>query len=109
MHFHLPKPLHGWRAFTGEVGIIVIGVLIALGAEQVVEELSWRARVHDATDTLRSEIANHYSAATEIVLAAPCIQRQLQLLSSGLAVNEPKPAHLYSDDLLNEFVVRAPM
>ena len=37
MHFHLPKPLHGWRAFAGEVGIIVIGVLIALGAQQLVE------------------------------------------------------------------------
>jgi len=23
MHFHLPKPLHGWREFAGEVGIIV--------------------------------------------------------------------------------------
>ena len=33
MHFHLPKPLHGWREFAGEVGIIVLGVLIALGAE----------------------------------------------------------------------------
>ena len=32
MHFHVPKPLHGWRAFTGEVGIIVIGVLIALAS-----------------------------------------------------------------------------
>ena len=30
MHFHLPKPLHGWREFAGEVAIIVIGVLIAL-------------------------------------------------------------------------------
>jgi hypothetical protein len=37
MHFHLPKPLHGWREFVGEVGIIVIGVPIALAAEQVVE------------------------------------------------------------------------
>ena len=25
MHVHLPKPLHGWRAFVGEVGIIVHG------------------------------------------------------------------------------------
>ena len=33
MHFHLPKPLHGWREFVGEVAIIVLGVLIALGAE----------------------------------------------------------------------------
>ena len=23
MHVHLPKPLHGWRALVGEVGIIV--------------------------------------------------------------------------------------
>ena len=33
MHFHLPKPLHGWREFVGEVGIIVIGVLIAAGMQ----------------------------------------------------------------------------
>jgi hypothetical protein len=30
MHFHLPGPLHGWREFAGEVGIIVLGVLIVL-------------------------------------------------------------------------------
>ena len=53
MHVHLPKPLHGWREFTGEVGIIVLGVLIALGAEQVVEimalgrESRGRAQVAD--------------------------------------------------------------
>jgi hypothetical protein len=32
MQFHLPKPLRGWRAFVGEVGVIVLGVLVALGA-----------------------------------------------------------------------------
>ena len=26
MHFHLPKPLHGWREFFGEVAIIVLGL-----------------------------------------------------------------------------------
>lgn len=45
MHFHMPKPLHGWREFAGEVGIIVIGVLIALGAEQVVETVHGNAEV----------------------------------------------------------------
>ena len=29
MHFHLPKRLHSWREFVGEIGIFVIGVLIA--------------------------------------------------------------------------------
>lgn len=56
MHFHLPKPLHGWREFTGEVGIIVIGVLIALGAEQVVETFHWRAEVSDSRAALRAEL-----------------------------------------------------
>ena len=35
MRFTSLTPIHGWRAFWGEVGIIVIGVLIALGARQV--------------------------------------------------------------------------
>lgn len=36
MHFHLPKPLHGLHEFIGEVRIIVLRVLIALGAEQTI-------------------------------------------------------------------------
>ena len=55
MHIHLPKPLHGWREFVGEVGIIVAGVLIALGAEQVVEAVHHRSQVHEATKKLRAE------------------------------------------------------
>ena len=46
MHIHVPKPLHGWREFLGEVGVIVVGVLVALGAEQVVENLHHRSQVH---------------------------------------------------------------
>lgn len=56
MHFHLPKPLHGWRAFAGEVGIIVLGVLIALGAQQVAEELNSRAQLRDAERAMTSEL-----------------------------------------------------
>jgi hypothetical protein len=55
MHFHLPKPLHGWRAFAGEVGIIVIGVLLALSAEQLVEWLHWRHQQHDTLERLFQE------------------------------------------------------
>lgn len=55
MHIHLPKPLHGWRAFIGEVGIIVLGVLIALGAEQLVEALHWRAEMNGERQALYSE------------------------------------------------------
>jgi len=59
MHFHLPKPLHGWREFAGEVGIIVIGVLIALGAEQVVETLHFRRVLGDYRAALHEEVAHN--------------------------------------------------
>jgi hypothetical protein len=32
------KPLHGWRAFLGEVGIIVLGVLVALVVGQFAQD-----------------------------------------------------------------------
>jgi hypothetical protein len=56
MHFHLPKPLHGWREFIGEVGIIVIGILIALGAESVVQDLQNRADARAFRETVDHEI-----------------------------------------------------
>jgi hypothetical protein len=56
MHVHLPKPLHGWRAFAGEVGIIVLGVLIALGAEQLVENAHRRQEGSQAERVIRNEI-----------------------------------------------------
>jgi len=61
MHVNLPKPLHGWRAFVGEVGIIVLGVLIALGAEQAVQSLHARTTIKEDTDALRREVADHSS------------------------------------------------
>ncbi len=37
MHIHRPKPLHGGREVLLEIGIIVIGIVIAVGLEQTVE------------------------------------------------------------------------
>ena len=39
MHLHMPKPLHGGREFIHEITIAVLGVLIALGANQNGREL----------------------------------------------------------------------
>lgn len=56
MRFRLPKPLHGWRQFVGEVGIIVIGVLIALAADQLMEDFSQREQAHDARVAIQGEL-----------------------------------------------------
>jgi hypothetical protein len=85
MHFHLPKPLHGWREFAGEVGIIVIGVLIALGAEQMVEWVHWRNQVADARRALDREVAYDLGAVEKRQQEAPCIDRRLREIRSLLA------------------------
>jgi hypothetical protein len=78
MHFHLPKPLHGWREFVGEVGIIVVGVLIALGAEQVVQSWQWRREMEATRQALREEAADNLHAAAVRMRLKPCVDRRLQ-------------------------------
>ena len=56
MRFQLPQPLHGWRVFAGEVGVIVLGVLLALGAQQVAEDLQMRSEVREFRRTIDHEI-----------------------------------------------------
>lgn len=77
MHFHLPKPLHGWREFAGEVGIIVLGVLIALGAEQVVESIHWANQTRATERTLQDEIQDSVNAVTQRKALDGCMRRQL--------------------------------
>ena len=77
MHFHLPKPLHGWRAFAGEVGIIVVGVLIALGAEQVVETLHWRREVAAERTSLTHEARDMLGAIQTRQAQQACVDRRL--------------------------------
>jgi len=48
VHFPLPKPLHGWRHLAGEVGIIVLGVLIALDAQQLAQNVQQRSEANEA-------------------------------------------------------------
>ena len=85
MHFHLPKPLHGWREFAGEVGIIVIGVLIALGAGQVVESFPDRQVAEEARENVRAEAALDVGFIQSRLAAQPCIERRLAELSEILA------------------------
>ncbi len=107
MRFHVPKPLHGWRGFAGDVGVIVLGVLVALGFQQIVEDLHWRADVREAKAALREEVGAHYENATEQAMAAPCIDQQLIGLEKALLAPGPyRPVPMYRDQF--EYTYRAP-
>ena len=77
MHFHLPKPLHGWRALVGEVGIIVLGVIIALAFEQAAEEIHWKRQVDSARAGIHREMAFDLGDFADRLRIAPCLEGDL--------------------------------
>ena len=84
MHVHLPKPLHGWREFTGEVGIIVIGVLIALAAQQVVEAAQWRSKVGAAQTSIDFELNDQLDYSEEVLRFRACAGEYVDALETAI-------------------------
>ncbi len=78
------KPLHGWRIFAGEVGIIVLGVLIALGAEQAVRKFNQRAEVRELREAVDKEIGFGIGAYQSRLSQERCLQSRLQELERWL-------------------------
>jgi hypothetical protein len=92
MHFHLPKPLHGWRAFIGEVGVVVLGVLLALGAGQVVDYFNQRAQLREAEAAMTAELRDDNLPQAFIRVAVfNCYRGQLDALQGAVrAADRPK-------------------
>jgi len=85
MHFHLPKPLHGWREFAGEVGIIVIGVLIALGAEQVVQTVHGNSEVRQFRSAVKDELGYDLGSYKQRLMLGRCVRARLAELDDVIA------------------------
>src|SRR4051794_1203768 len=87
MHVHVPKPLHGWRQFAGEVGIIVVGVLIALAAEQLVEDWHWHTEVNNFSAAVHHELGRDLDVWKIMTARRPCVTRRLGDLDRVLAAS----------------------
>lgn len=77
MQFKLPKPLHGWREFVGEVGIIVLGVLIALGAQQLAEKIQQRSEANDARQAVRGELEVNMARLASRAAQKHCVENRM--------------------------------
>jgi hypothetical protein len=56
MEIHKPKAPHNVREFVIEIAVIVLGVLIALGAEQLVQMVEWRHKIEAAEEAMGTEL-----------------------------------------------------
>ena len=81
MEIHKPKPVHNWRELLTEIGVVVIGVCIALAAEQTVEYFHWRGEVAQARSFLTTEIARDTANGISRLRTQPCTERRLDELS----------------------------
>jgi hypothetical protein len=93
MRFRLPKPMRGWREFGGEVGIIVLGVLLALGAQQVVEAIHNREAIAQLRSALRAELADDRGRWEDMRASDPCTLQRLEALNQW-ATTAPAQAKL---------------
>jgi hypothetical protein len=84
MHVHLPKPLHGWREFAGEVGIIVLGVLIALGFEQLVEQWRWQKEVGSTRRAIANELVEASTQGAMRIAVEDCLRDRIGELAASL-------------------------
>ena len=84
MQVRLPKPLHGWRQFAGEVGIIVIGVLIALGAQQVVQNFQQRFDANQASRAVRGELEGNMARLASRAAQKDCVENRMEEIQALL-------------------------
>jgi hypothetical protein len=57
MEMHKPKLVANWRELLKEWGVIVLGVLTALLAEQAVESIQWHHKVNAAVADMNNELS----------------------------------------------------
>lgn len=92
MHIHLPKPIHGWKQFFNEVAIIVLGIAIALGAEEAIAHWNTERQAERSLDAIRDEVANNLGQVQARLATRDCLDRRLAEVSRFIeAPKDPRP------------------
>ncbi len=92
VHIHRPKPLKGVGGFLSEIAIIVVGILIALAGEQVVDNLEWAHRVHEVEGAMRAELAQNNHDAYYRLATHPCAVAKLDEIQAALVASRDRGA-----------------
>ena len=79
------KPPHGWNAVGWELGIVTLGVLIALAAQQIVEDIHDRSTAADTRREIVNELNSNLMSLELRQRAEPCIEKCLGELRQILA------------------------
>jgi len=111
LEIHKPRPVHNWRELATEVGVVVVGIVIALSAEQLLERLEWHHKISHAEEQMRLEMsADDGPEVLQRVALADCIDHGLAEIRASVeraddravvvtAINQiDTPRHTYESD-----------
>lgn len=82
------NPPNGWNAVAWELAIVVLGVLIALAAQEAVDDRRWGAEVELTEDALTTEIADSILHASERQMVNRCLGDRLTHLIGKVRSSE---------------------
>jgi hypothetical protein len=88
MDIHKPKPVNSLKELASEIGVIVIGILIALGLEQGIESYRERQKVAEAHAAIEEEVREALTSAHVLQASRDCRQRQFAALTVTLAKDD---------------------
>lgn len=78
------KSVHSWKELFSEIGVIVIGVMIALGAEQAVEAIHWSNKVADAEEAMGRELSSDLGYAAGQVALKDCAAKYFASMEAAI-------------------------
>ncbi|HWS77761.1 MAG TPA: hypothetical protein VN205_05220 [Thermomonas sp.] len=107
------SPSMGWKAFWSEILIVVLGVVIALAANEAVEDRNWRSKVADGQVRLKGDTDRIFVRSAEHYATQSCVDAQLDRLARNVVDSGSTlaPAPTYSDSTVGtsaRFVLRMP-
>jgi hypothetical protein len=74
------KPPHGWNAVAWELGIVTLGVIIALGAQQFAQSINDRSTASETRAEVTDELQSNLMSLALRQSTEPCIRRRLDEL-----------------------------
>jgi hypothetical protein len=78
MEFHLPEPIRNLKDFFYHLGVVTLGILIALGLEQIVEA-HHRAKIgRSSMESFRRELMDNRERVNEILATLPKSRTQIE-------------------------------
>jgi hypothetical protein len=99
MEVHKPKLVQNWRELFKEWGVIVLGVLTALLAEQAVQSIEWHHKVDAAIADMNSELSagDGPQSYTRIAMH-DCVATRLNNLRAAIERGDRKESRKLIDE-----------